>query len=85
MLFGDSVTLIEGGILAIVLSAELTAKRTQYTVRMLSRIHSLFVGAILTPTLKQSKNPVHSIAVLPTVYKLVNSSPARRAVSYSRP
>lgn len=40
---GDSITLIEGGILAFVLSVELSARRTKFMARSFAYIHSLFV------------------------------------------
>ena len=43
MRFGDNLTLIEGGILAVVLSAELSARRTTFMARSYAYVQSLFV------------------------------------------
>ncbi len=57
MLIGDSITLIEGGILAIVLSAELSARRSRFTARGFVYIHSLLST--------QPRKLVYSPALLP--------------------
>lgn len=44
MLIGDMITLIEGGILAIVLSMELSARRTDLMARSFMSIRSLIVN-----------------------------------------
>lgn len=56
-LIGDSLTLIEGGILAVVLSAELSARRSRYMARGFVYIHSLFAA--------QPRKLVYSPAPLP--------------------
>jgi hypothetical protein len=42
MRFGDNLTLIEGGILAVVLSTELSARRTTFMARSYAYVQSLF-------------------------------------------
>lgn len=44
MLIGDSLTLIEGGILAVVLSAELSARKSRFMARSFIYIRSLFAS-----------------------------------------
>lgn len=44
MLIGDTLTLIEGGILAVVLSAELSARRSRFIARGFVYVRSLFAS-----------------------------------------
>lgn len=46
ILFGDSLILIEAGILAIVLSAELSAQRSQFMVKIFDHIQSQFTDSL---------------------------------------
>lgn len=46
ILLGDSLTLIEAGILAIVLSAELSAQRSRFVANAFGNMQSLFAGSL---------------------------------------
>lgn len=44
ILIGDTITLIEGGILSVVLSAELSARRSRFMARSFVYVRSLFAS-----------------------------------------
>lgn len=46
ILIGDSLILIEAGILAVVLSAELSARRTQFTMKAFNYTQALFTDSL---------------------------------------